>query len=164
MGGAPWAAGEGLNPTKVALRFGPPGRHSGSPMTRLPSVLIPAVLLALAVPSSALADGGGGGRRSEVRVTGTCGKGATSKLKLKQDDNGIEVEFEVDHNRANETWKVVIVQEGNVVWRGRARTHAPSGSFSVNRQISNLSGADRVMARATGPGGITCVASAVLPG
>lgn len=140
-------------------------------MSRLPSSLIPAVLLALAVPSTALADhgdGGGGrggdGRPNEVRVTGTCGKGATSKLKLKQDDNGIEVEFEADHNRARERWRVVIVREGHVVWRGRARTHAPSGSFTVRRQISDLSGADRVTARAIGPRGITCVASAILPG
>jgi hypothetical protein len=135
-------------------------------MRRLPSSLIPAVLLALAVPSAALADHGGGrrGRPHQVRVRGTCGKGATSKLKLKQDDNGIEVEFEADRNRAGESWKVVIVREGQVVWRGRARTRAPSGSFSVSRRITNLSGADRVTARAIGPRGITCTASAILPG
>jgi hypothetical protein len=135
-------------------------------MPRLLSPLVPALLLALAVPASALADrgGGGGGPRNEVRVTGTCGRGATSQLKLKQDDSGIDVEFEGDHNRAGEIWNVVIVQEGRVVWRGRARTHAPSGSFSVSRQIRNLSGADRVTTRAVGPRGITCTASATLSG
>jgi hypothetical protein len=136
------------------------------------SPLIPALALMLAVPASAPAKngaddnggGGGGGNRPQVRVAGSCGKGATSKLRLKQDDNGIEVEFEADHNRSGETWKVVLVREGHVVWRGSARTRAPSGSFSVSRRISDLSGADRITARATGPRGITCVAAATLPG
>jgi hypothetical protein len=132
-------------------------------MTRLSALLIPAILLA-ALPAAALADHGDGGRRSEVRAAGTCGKGATSKLKLKSDDDGIEVEFEADHNRAGETWKVVLVQEGRVAWRGRARTRAPSGSFSVHRLIADLIGADRVTVRANGPRGIACVASATLPG
>ncbi|MCW3064463.1 MAG: hypothetical protein JWN32_1635 [Solirubrobacterales bacterium] len=135
-------------------------------MSRFPRHLIPAVLFALAFPSSAFADHGGGGPggRNEVRAAGNCGRGATSKLKLKQDDGAIEVEFEVDHNRAGETWRVVIVRDGRVAWRGRARTSRPSGSFSVNRRISDLGGADRVTARATGPRGLTCAASALLPG
>jgi hypothetical protein len=136
-------------------------------MMALPALAVPTVLLALAFPATALADhggGGGGGGRNEVRAQGTCGRGASSKLKLKQEDGGVEVEFEVDHNRSRETWKVVIVHEGRVVWRGRARTRAPSGSFSVNRRIRDYGGADRVTTRATGPRGITCVASAVLPG
>ncbi len=137
-------------------------------MTRRSCLLIAAALPALVLPASALADHGGGGgeggARKQVRVAGTCGKGATSKLKLKQDDGGIEVEFEVDHNRSGETWKVVVVQEGHVAWSGRARTRAPSGSFTVRRQIGDLSGADRVTARAVGPRGISCVASAIVPG
>lgn len=137
-------------------------------MTRRSCLLIAAALPALVLPASALADHGGGGGegggRKQVRVAGTCGKGATSKLKLKQDDGGIEVEFEVDHNRSGETWKVVVVQEGHVVWSGRARTRAPSGSLTVRRQIGDLSGADRVTARAVGPRGISCVASAIVPG
>ena len=35
----------------------------------------------------------------EVRVTGTCGGGARSELKLKARDGGIEAEVEVDHVR-----------------------------------------------------------------
>ena len=137
-------------------------------MTRRFCFLVPAALLALAIPASALADHGGRGGegpgRQQVRVAGTCGKGATSKLRLKQDDGGIEVELEVDHNRSGEAWKVVVVHEGRVVWSGRSRTRAPSGSFTVRRQIADLSGADRVTARAVGPRGISCVASAILPG
>jgi hypothetical protein len=156
---------------------GPPARPTaGEARTLLArvSAFMAAVLLALATPAVAGADhggsgggpgpGGGGGRVTQVRAPGTCGKGATSTLKLKQHDSGIEVEFDAYHGHAGETWQVVLVQEGRVVWRTRLRTHAPTGSLSANHTIRVLSGADRVTARATGPGGITCVASAVLPG
>jgi hypothetical protein len=135
------------------------------------SALVAAILLALAaVPSGARADHGGGGPGpgghppTDVRTVGVCGKGASSKLRLRQDDAGVKVEFEVEHNRGGEAWQVTIVQEGRVVWRGRTRTRGPGGSLSVTRAIGALGGADRVTARAIGPRGITCVASAVLPG
>jgi len=134
-------------------------------MRPLPRSLVHVVLCALALPSAALADHGGRrGDRPQVRVGGACGAGARSHLGLKAEERGIEVEFEVGHTRAGRTWSVVIVRDGQIAWRGRARTHAPSGSFSVNRRIRNLSGADRVTARATGPRGVTCTASAILPG
>jgi hypothetical protein len=152
------------------------------------------VLLALSLPSPALADGGGGpgpsgggaqpggsgpsangggrgpsggggGREAQVRSAGTCGKGATSELRLKQGDAGVEVEFDARPGRGGpESWQVVLVQEGRVVWRARIRTRGGGGPLSARRTIRPLSGAERITARATGPGGITCVASAVLPG
>jgi hypothetical protein len=136
------------------------------------SVAIVVALLALPLfgTASALAKGGGGhgggGRddRPEVRVGGVCGRGASSKLKVKARDGGLEVEFEVDHRRSGELWRVVLVQERRVAWRGRARTHAPSGSFSLERRLGDYPGPDQIMARAVGPRGITCQASAVLPG
>jgi hypothetical protein len=103
-----------------------------------------------------------GGDRG-VRVAGTCGHGATSNLKLKNDDGVIEVEFEVDQNRVGKHWRVTLVRDGKVVYRGSRTTAAPSGSFSVERRIRNLAGADRVTARGAGPNGLTCVASATLP-
>jgi hypothetical protein len=129
------------------------------------SLLLVLALLALAAvgPGSALAKGGHGDR-PEVRVAGVCGKGATSKLKLKARDGAIEAEFEVDHNRAGTPWRVVLVQERRVVWRGHARTGGASGSFSVERRLGDYPGADQVMARAVGPRGVTCQATAVLPG
>jgi hypothetical protein len=125
-------------------------------------VLLALLALAVAAPGSALAKGGGD--RPEVRVAGVCGKGATSKLKLKARDGAIEAEFQVDNNRAGTSWRVVFVQERRVVYRGRARTHAPSGSFSLEERLSNYPGSDQVMARAVGPRGLTCQATAVLPG
>ena len=46
-----------------------------------------------------------------------------------------------------------------------ARTTAPSGScFLIERRLPDFTGSDQVMARAVGPGGITCQASTTLPG
>jgi hypothetical protein len=161
----------------------PPTPHAPAPRRplRVPAVLLTALLaLALLGPAAALASGGGGGggggggddngggghgggARPEVRVAGACGRGATSKLKLKARDGAIEAEFEV-HGRAHQTWRVVFVQESRIVWRGHARTASLSSSFSVERRISDYAGPDQVTARAVGPRGLTCQASATLPG
>src|SRR3954470_6982460 len=131
-------------------------------------LLIAIALLAVAVigPASALAKGGGGGGggdRPEVRVAGSCGRGASSTLKLKARDGGIEAEFEV-HGRAGSTWRVAFVQERRTVWRGRARTVGASHSFSIERRLGDYPGPDQVFARAVGPRGMTCQATATLPG
>ena len=121
--------------------------------------LITAAALALAPAAASAKHGGDPG----VRVAGSCGTGATSKLKLKNDDGFIQVEFEVDQNRVGKRWRVTLVRDGTVVFRGHRTTHAPSGSFSLERRIRNLPGADRVTARGAGPGGLTCTATATLP-
>jgi hypothetical protein len=107
--------------------------------------------------------GGGGGNNRTVLATGHCGAGATSKLKLKNDDGRIEVEFEVDNNRSGTPWRVTLARDGRVVYRATRRTGGRSGSFSVEKRIANLAGADRVTARAVGPNGNTCTAAATLP-
>jgi hypothetical protein len=134
-------------------------------------LVIAIALLALAVlgPASALAKGGGGGggggggNRPEVRVAGSCGHGASSALKLKARDGGIEAEFEV-HGSAGSSWRVAFVQERRTVWRGRARTAGASHSFSVERRLGDYPGPDQIFARAVGPRGMTCQATATLPG
>lgn len=100
--------------------------------------------------------------RGEVRVAGVCGSGATSKLRLKSEDDGIELRFEVDHSRAGVLWRVVLVHERRIAWKGAVRTTRPSGSFQVRRTVQDLAGADAVTARALGPGGLVCRAAAVL--
>jgi len=142
-------------------------------------IAVAAVLLALAAPSGALARGGGPGGgggsgggggdrhggRPVVQAGGSCGRGASSRIRLKAEDSGIEVEFEVEHSRRlGARWKLVLVHERRVEWRGRGRAHRPRGSFSVTRIVRNLVGADRVLVRAVGPRGITCSAAATLPG
>jgi hypothetical protein len=121
-----------------------------------------AAIAAIAITPAAASARHGGDDRG-VRATGSCGAGATSKLKLKKDDGAIEVEFEVDQNRVGKRWRVTLVRDGKVVFRGHRTTHAPSGSFSLERRIRNLAGADRVTARGAGPGGLTCTATATLP-
>jgi hypothetical protein len=106
--------------------------------------------------------GGGGGDRVEVRVAGVCTKGASSRLKIKSRNGGIETEFEV-HGRSG-TWSVTLVHERNVAWRGKRRPSGPSRSFSVEYPLPDWSGADTVTARASGPRGASCTATAMLPG
>jgi hypothetical protein len=99
-----------------------------------------------------------GGGTAAKRVTGTCTGGSTAKLKVKPDDAGLETEFEVDQNRNGVKWAVRIRRDGRLVVSTNATTKAPSGSFSVERRVSNGTGSDRITARATSPSGEVCTA------
>lgn len=129
--------------------------------TRLVSTALAAVCAALVLlaPAPALARGG-----DDVRVSGTCGGRATSSLRLKAKDGAIEVEFEVRSTRGRERWRVVLVHERRVAWRGRVRTRSGSDSFRIRRSLADFGGADQVTARASGPRGNTCQATGVLTG
>lgn len=93
---------------------------------------------ALAVPAAATASD------DEIRNAGQCSGGTTSKIKVKPDDGGLEVEFEVDQNRSGVKWKVKMKDNADVVFKGSARTHGPSGSFEIERKISNQPGTDSI--------------------
>ncbi len=118
-------------------------------------------LLAGATPARAEHGGGDDGRR-EARVTGTCSAGASSKLRLRSRDGAISVEFEVKRRRGGERWRVVLVHERRVAWRSSIRTKRSSGSFRIRRSLADYDGPDEVTARASGPRGMTCEASATL--
>jgi hypothetical protein len=137
--------------------------NTGPTMFRFVVATIIGVGSILLLADGALARDGKDGR-PEVRVAGSCSARATSKLRLRSRDGGIELEFEVDHNRVGTPWRVAIVHERRVAWRGAARTSGPSGSFAVSRTLPDLVGPDTVVARAWGPAGITCRATATLPG
>jgi hypothetical protein len=122
-------------------------------------LLILAVALLLALPCAAHAKGGG----DDVRVEGTCGRGATSELRLRADDGEIRVEFRLDADRPRQTWRVVLVHERRVAWRGRVRTRS-GGDVRVRRTIPDLAGADGVTVRASSRRGATCETSGVLRG
>jgi hypothetical protein len=117
-----------------------------------PPLLAVAVVLALAA-TPALA-------RDDARVGASCGRGASGELRLESDDGAIEVEFRVRRGRDGERWSVALVHERRVVYRGRATTHG--SGFRIRRSLPDFGGADEVAARATGPRGITCQATAVL--
>jgi hypothetical protein len=117
-------------------------------------------ITALALPATA---GAKGGDDAEVRKAGTCSGASTSKIKVKEDDGRLEVEFEVDQNVNGDTWKVKFKNGSNVVFKGRAKTGPPSGSFSIERKIADTRGKDAIKAvgrnRSTGE---RCVAQATL--
>jgi hypothetical protein len=115
---------------------------------------------AVAAPASVR----GGRDEDEVRVEGVCSRSVTSELRLRADDDGIELRLEIDQNRRGASWRIAIVQERRVVWMGRARTAGSDGSLRVRRPLRDLSGYDTVAVRAWGPGGLRCRATATLPG
>ncbi len=102
--------------------------------------------------------------RPEVRVAGTCNGGAKAKLRLRADRGMLDLEFEVEHARAGVLWRVALVHERRVAWKGSARTSRPGGSFAVERALPDLPGYDIVTARAWGPNGVACRAAATLAG
>jgi hypothetical protein len=114
-----------------------------------PIVLGAAVLAAAglaAAPSAGAGSDGDGG--NEVIKRGGCTAASTWKLKAKHDDGRIETEFEVDQNRVGKRWRVVLRQDGRVVFRGIRTTRAPSGSFEVRRFLRHTAGSDRIVGRA----------------
>lgn len=131
------------------------------------------MLLALALLCSAPAalakegtSGGGGGEddgRHESRASGICSKGAASRLRLRSRDGEIRVTFDLNRRRSGERWRVVLVHERRVAWRGTLRTRVSTSTLHVRRTVADYDGPDLVTARASGPRGLTCTATATLP-
>ncbi len=106
------------------------------------AVLATLVLATLAAAPAAQA------RAGDVIERGSCSSGSTWKLKLSDEDGRIEVEIEVDQNVVGDTWRVRIRHDGELVFRGRRTTQAPSGSFEVRIVEPNHAGADRFVGKA----------------
>jgi hypothetical protein len=107
-----------------------------------------AIVGALALPilqlgPVAMAKGG------DVIRTGSCSGTSTWKLKVSPDNGRLEVDFEVDQNRAGDTWSVRMRDNGVLFFSGQRVTQAPSGSFEVRKLTANRAGADNIVARAT---------------
>ncbi len=95
----------------------------------------------------------------EVVRRGSCTGSTDWKMKARPDDGRIEVEAEIDSNVNGQRWRWVLRHDGSVSARGTSRTHAPSGSFTVERRTVNSSGTDRYRFRARNPRtGEVCVA------
>ena len=127
-------------------------------LRRSTTVLLLLACLLVALPASSQARDD-----DEIRTSGSCGGGARSELRLEADDGTIELRFEVRGARRG-SWRVVVVQERRVAWRGTVSASDSSRSFRVERDLDDLPGADAIMVRATGPRGVTCSASGTLSG
>jgi hypothetical protein len=98
----------------------------------------------------------------DVIREGQCSGASDWKLKLSEENDRIEVEYEVDSNVNGQTWRVRLFRNGNRFFLGDRVTKGPSGSFEVRRVIDNLAGNDVVTARARNLGnGETCGGRAV---
>jgi hypothetical protein len=117
------------------------------------AVLALAATMLTAAPVATAKDG-------DVLRRGTCTGGATSKIKLSEEDGRIEVEFEVDQNRNGVRWLVRIAQNGRQVARLSRVTRPPSGSFEARIVRPNRAGTDVFRARATSRSGEVCTARA----
>jgi hypothetical protein len=88
---------------------------------------------------------------------GSCSGSTSWKLKLSEENGGIETEFEVDQNKVGVKWRVVLRHDGNKYFKGVRTTKGDSGSFEVRRVVNNHNGADTIRARATNlSSGETC--------
>lgn len=106
---------------------------------------------------AARAKDGEGGKddRSEVRAVGSCSRGVSSELRLESRDGALELELELEEARPSSSWRIAVVQERRVVWRGR-RSARRDGTLKLRRALENLPGVDRVSVQAWGPSGVRC--------
>ena len=125
-------------------------------MKKLPLILATSALLA--VPSLATWSSPASAKGGDAVVrSGNCSGATDWKLKAKARDGGLEVEYEVDSNRAGQVWTYSVRQNGAVVASGTRTTAGPSGSFSVERRVANKAGTDVFVGTATNKSsGETC--------
>lgn len=113
-----------------------------------PVSLVAASVLAGSLALTAAPATASGGNDDRVIKTGSCSGSTDWKLKVKTDDNKLEVEGEVDSNKSGQTWTWKIKDNGALAAKGSATTGGRSGSFSVERRIANKSGTDTVVFKA----------------
>lgn len=111
------------------------------------SVSAAAIAVALTVPLLAAA-GPAAARGHGVTNHGSCSRHGTFKLTAKHDDRAIEIEYEVDTNRAGQRFTVRLTDNGAVIAKRSATTGGRSGSFTVSKRTADRAGADTVRARA----------------
>ena len=149
-----------MTTTNVSLRLRAEAQHTGG-VTRL--VLLALLLLALAAGAAdARGNDDGGGGSADVRVSGTCGRGATSSLRVRTRSDGIEVRFHLRQTRGRGAWRITVVHENRVSSRATIRTTRTDDSFELRRTLRDLPGSDTVVVHAWGPSGLVCRAAATL--
>lgn len=89
-----------------------------------------------------------GAKAGDVVKTGPCSARSDWKLKLGMEDGRIEVQFEVDENVSGDAWRVRMVHDGDVFFRGTRTTGGASGSFEIRRLVNDGTGTDTIVGRA----------------
>jgi len=118
-----------------------------------------ATALLAALPLSVLVATPAHANDREVVRHGSCSGSTDWKIKAKPDDGRLEVESEIDSNRAGQTWRWALRHDGQVAATGRSRTAGRSGSFEVERKLRNTAGSDGFSFRAVNAAtGEVCVA------
>ena len=113
-------------------------------------------LVAASLPAFAAAPANAGDDNEKIR-TGSCSGSADWKIKVKPDDGRLEVEAEIDSNQRGQNWRWRLKRDGKLVERGTSTTRGRSGSFEVERKVSNSRGQDSFKFRARHNGQV-CVA------
>lgn len=89
---------------------------------------------------------------SVLLLVAGCGgeplKAECLRLELRSDHRQLAATIAIDQP---ERWRVVVVHEGHVAWRG-----VKHGPFTYTHRMKDYSGPDRVTVRASGPGGKVC--------
>lgn len=157
--------GAGRGATNVPLRDRPAGPHHRrvSPTRRVTASL---VALSVGLPGAVAvpaAQARGGGDEARARASAGCGHAARTRLELRGRDGGIRTDWRLERGRPGERWRIVVVQESRVVWRG-VRRISTSGRIEQRLSLRDLPGADRVDVRASGPRGTSCAIGATLRG
>lgn len=119
---------------------------------RAAALALAALVLPLATAGAAHAD-----HDEEVLREGRCARGVEWKIRVKPDDGRLEVEAEIDSNRAGQQWAWQLQHDGSRAATGTARTAGRSGSFSVERKVADHAGTDAFVFRAS-RAGEQCVA------
>ena len=84
----------------------------------------------------------------DVERRGRCSQGSEWKVKASPKDGRIEIEGEVDSGDGGQWWKWRLYHNDFLSARGRRRTEVSSGSFKVEREMTDLAGSDRFSFRA----------------
>jgi hypothetical protein len=128
----------------------------------MPRRLFLLVVVVAALAPAAVAPAATSSEGDDVRVTGKCSGASSATMRLRADDGWIRVEVRVDTRAARATWRVLLLHERRIAYRGSRRTSAGSGALRLRRSVVDWFGSDAIVVRATGPRGETCRASATI--
>jgi hypothetical protein len=116
-----------------------------------------AACAALSLPSVASADDG-----RDVRKAGTCTAASEMSVRLRADGKKIRVELEIEGRQRGATWRVILLRERRIAFRGVIRAREGSREVRLRRTLDDWFGRNSIVIRASGPLAETCRVSAAV--